>query len=482
MAKQIKNVIIRSASILEIQEAAQPGDFIDLKDLNQVDASFIDALIRNNKDAEYEKFLAKEKELWNQTEETNRALANTAHQKDLSDAQKASATTITDQANTINNLKIQLSEQKGASDQALLVAVTEKGKTLDKQIADLQAKLDVFEAQKKSDITNTELQVTNRFQNQVADLQNRLTTQKLELDDEKTQAIGQRDKQIIDLEHTLEMQKVQAGSDVKEIQQQLDDLKREKSLASVKVLGENLESWCNQEFQNYAISGFENCTWMKDNELVKDDENDAEKKGTKADFIFRCYASSVHETETELTSVCMDMKNEDPNSVNKKKNADYYKKLDSDRTKKNCVYALLVSELEMEGGNVVPVQKVPDYANMYVVRPQYLFAFLGVLVSLARKYQDLLLQMNRDKVEFQDKADILEKFEQLKTTYLEKPLDQLARKIQDLQKNTDDIEISNRKNKDLLAEIVDDTLTNMKDKIDRFDIQKLANKIDKLEA
>ena len=90
------------------------------------------------------------------------------------------------------------------------------------------------------------------------------------------------------------------------------------------------------------------------------------------------------------------MKNENPESKTKKKNADYYKKLDSDRTKKNCEYALLVSELEMDKFNDAPIVKVTDYPKMYMVRPPYFIAFLSIIESLGKKYKDLLEKVNKE--------------------------------------------------------------------------------------
>ena len=63
---------------------------------------------------------------------------------------------------------------------------------------------------------------------------------------------------------------------------------------------------------------FFNCTWIKDNQVMKDEDED---KGSKADYIFKVFASEEHKENEELTSVCLEMKNENPSSTNKKKNA-----------------------------------------------------------------------------------------------------------------------------------------------------------------
>ena len=92
----------------------------------------------------------------------------------------------------------------------------------------------------------------------------------------------------------------------------------------------------NTEYENYAQCGFEACSWEKDNLSIKDD---GDTKGTKADYIFKVYATKEMRSAELLTSVVCEMKNESPSSTNKKKNADHYAKLDKDRMKKNCEYA-----------------------------------------------------------------------------------------------------------------------------------------------
>ena len=87
------------------------------------------------------------------------------------------------------------------------------------------------------------------------------------------------------------------------------------------MIGENLEATCNDEMESYMQNGFFNCTWQKDNEVVK---NDDEKKGSKADYIFKVYATDEHKPEELLASVCLDMKDENPDSKNKLKNSSHY--------------------------------------------------------------------------------------------------------------------------------------------------------------
>ena len=52
----------------------------------------------------------------------------------------------------------------------------------------------------------------------------------------------------------------------------------------LKNIGEDLETWCDNEYHNQAIAGLDNVSWEKDNEVVG---------GTKADFIYKVYADNT---------------------------------------------------------------------------------------------------------------------------------------------------------------------------------------------
>ena len=82
-----------------------------------------------------------------------------------------------------------------------------------------------------------------------------------------------------------------------------------------------------------------------------------------------------------------EMKNESQNSVNKKKNEDYFKELDRDRKEKSCEYAVLVSLLEQDSelynSGIVDVSH--RYPKMYVIRPQFFIPIISLLRNAAIK-------------------------------------------------------------------------------------------------
>jgi hypothetical protein len=82
-----------------------------------------------------------------------------------------------------------------------------------------------------------------------------------------------------------------------------------------------------------------------------------------------------------------EMKNEADETATKHKNEDFLAKLDADRRKKGCEYAILVSMLEPDSelynGGIVDVSY--RYPKMYVIRPQFFKSMITLLVNAAKK-------------------------------------------------------------------------------------------------
>ncbi len=104
-------------------------------------------------------------------------------------------------------------------------------------------------------------------------------------------------------------------------------------------------------------------------------------KGTKGDYIFR----ESDAQGNEIISIMFEMKNQQDVSAAKKKNEDFFKKLDKDRNDKNCEYAVLVSMLEPESElyNTGIVDVSYQYPKMYVVRPQFFIPIITLLRNAA---------------------------------------------------------------------------------------------------
>ena len=168
-------------------------------------------------------------------------------------------------------------------------------------------------------------------------------------------------------------------------------------------------------------------------------------------------------------------------SKNKKKNEDHYKKLDSDRKKKECEYALLISELEWNQENDAPIRKVNGYEKMYMVRPQYFITFLSIVESLGKKYKNLLLEKDEMEISFKKSEEIMQEFENFKDTIIKKFIDRITKELEEVNKQVGVIKTSADKIMESSRKIVDNYLKDSKDKIENYNIGKIDKKIKKIE-
>lgn len=144
-----------------------------------------------------------------------------------------------------------------------------------------------------------------------------------------------------------------------------------KAKQSTKMIGESLEVYCNNQFETLVHPYLPTAEFGKDNDIVD---------GTKGDFVFRDIVDGI-----ESVSIMFEMKNEADETQAKHKNSDFFKKLNSDRTKKNCEYAVLVSLLELDNDLYNNgIYAVPGYEKMYVVRPQQFLTIISLLVQTGR--------------------------------------------------------------------------------------------------
>ena len=148
---------------------------------------------------------------------------------------------------------------------------------------------------------------------------------------------------------------------------------------SVKEIGENFEIWCENQFNILRQSAFPNAYFEKDNQAIKEED---EKKGSKGDYIFREKDSN----DIEFVSIMFEMKDK-MDATDGTTNDSHLEKLDKDRKKKNCEYAVLVSMLEQDNElyNSGIIDKSHKYDKMYVVRPPNFITILTLIRNQARK-------------------------------------------------------------------------------------------------
>ena len=184
------------------------------------------------------------------------------------------------------------------------------------------------------------------------------------------------------------------------LQDQVEQYRDFKRKQSVKLLGESLEQHCETEFTRVRAMAFPNAEFGKDNDA---------SGGTKGDFVFRDFSDEG----IEYISIMFEMKNEADTSTNRKKNSDFFAKLDKDRREKNCEYAVLVSMLEEESELYTGITDVShEYPKMFVVRPQFFLAVIGLLRNASLETISVKAELEHVK---QQNIDITQFEEQLTT-------------------------------------------------------------------
>lgn len=223
---------------------------------------------------------------------------------------------------------------------------------------------------------------------------------------------------------------------LKDREDTIDRLKDMKAKLSTKMIGESLEQHCETEFNRIRATAFPHAYFEKDNDA---------RNGSKGDYIFRDLA----EDGTEIVSIMFEMKNEGDETASKKKNEDFLKELDKDRTEKGCEYAVLVSLLEPESEfyNIGIVDVFHRYPKMYVVRPQFFIPIITLLRNAAMKslaYRSELAQVraqNLDITRFETQLDDFKKTFgrnwRLASEGFEEAIHRIDEAIKDLEKTKD---------------------------------------------
>jgi len=218
---------------------------------------------------------------------------------------------------------------------------------------------------------------------EIAKLESKLGSTEIEKKLALTEAIGKVEKERDEFANKLQSKDTEAKllesslkdkyeAELRSKDEMIAYYKDMKAKLSTKMVGETLEQHCEYEFNRLRATAFKNAYFEKDNDAAG---------GTKGDYIYR----EKDESDTEIISIMFEMKNEGDETATKHKNEDFLAKLDSDRKKKNCEYAVLVTLLESENelynGGIVDMSH--KYPKMYVIRPQFFIPIISVLRNAA---------------------------------------------------------------------------------------------------
>ncbi|MDA0682939.1 MAG: DUF2130 domain-containing protein [Bacteroidetes bacterium] len=223
---------------------------------------------------------------------------------------------------------------------------------------------------------------------------------------------------------------------IKDRDDAIERLRDMKARLSTKMVGETLEQHCETEFNRFRSTAFPRAYFEKDNDA---------RSGSKGDYIFR----DSDEAGTEIVSIMFEMKNESDATATKKKNEDFLKELDKDRTEKGCEYAVLVSLLEPESElyNAGIVDVFHRYPKMYIVRPQFFLPIITLLRNAAMKsleYKRELALVRAQNIDVTNFENDLESFKsafgknyELASRKFQTAIDEIDKSINHLQKTKD---------------------------------------------
>ena len=302
--------------------------------------------------------------------------------------------------------------KKEAEEKYLERLNAEKAKLIsenEKRVAELLHQKELLEKSQKDEVEKA----LSKKEVEIAELKGKITNAANEAQLKVNEAIAKERK--VQEELRIEKQKLEGelASKKKEYLIELNAKDEEvkfykdfKAKQSTKGIGESLEVYCHTEFDKIRAIAYPRAYFEKDNEVIE---------GTKGDFVFRDY----DENGTEFLSIMFEMKNEGDETATKHKNEDFFKKLDDDRKKKNCEYAVLVSMLEPESDlyNNGIVDVGHRYPNMYVVRPQFFLPIIALLDAASKKTSKALATIEEERQRNIDVTNFEAKLTEFQTNF-----------------------------------------------------------------
>ena len=364
---------------------------------------------------------------------------------------------------------------------------------------EIQKRLSIAEREKESAVKLAEATIKNSLQDTLQKKENEITQIKAQLDNAEiqkklsvTEAVQKIEKERDALANevkTKELEKQNLESTLKqqfnaELQnkeaiikykeEEIARVKDMKAKLSTKMIGETLEIHCQNEFNKLRPTAFPKAYFEKDNDA---------RSGSKGDYIYK----EFDEQGNEIISIMFEMKNEADTTASKKRNDDFIKELDKDRTEKKCEYAVLVSMLESESElyNTGIVDVSYKYPKMYVVRPQFFIPIITLLRNAAMssmQYKSELALVRSQNIDITHFEDKMNKFKEgfarnydLASRKFNEAIDGIDKTIKELEKtkaallsSENNLRLANEKTEDLTIKKLTHNNPTMKAKFDEL--------------
>jgi hypothetical protein len=354
----------------------------------------------------------------------------------------------------------------------------------DQELAELKARKEAELYQKLSQKENELLQLKAKIDN--AEVEKKLAlseaTKKIEKErDELANEVLRKEtekellKKSLTEQYLAELQKRDAIIQYKD--EEIALRKDMKLKLSTKMIGETLEQHCETEFNKLRATAFQKAYFEKDNDA---------RSGSKGDFIYR----ENDDAGNEIISIMFEMKNEGDETATKKRNEDFLKELDRDRTEKKCEYAVMVSLLESESeyynSGIVDVSH--RYPKMYVVRPQFFIPIITLLRNAAMssmQYKAELALVKSQNIDITNFEEKMNKFKEgfarnyeLASRKFKDAIDGIDKTIKELEKtkaallsSENNLRLANEKTEDLTIKKLTHGNPTMKAKFDELNKQ-----------
>lgn len=382
----------------------------------------------------------------------------------LAEKEKESAVKLAE-ANVRNSLQEKLSEK----DQELArikaekeIELSQKLSQKENELLQLKAKIDNAEVEKKLAVT----EATKKIEKERDELANAIQLKETEKELLKKSLT---EKYLADLK--------EKDAIIKHKDEEIALRKDMKLKLSTKMIGETLEQHCETEFNKLRATAFQKAYFEKDNDS---------KSGSKGDFIYRENDGAGN----EIISIMFEMKNEGDETATKKRNEDFLKELDRDRTEKKCEYAVLVSLLEADSEyyNTGIVDVSHKYPKMYVVRPQFFIPIITLLRNAAMnsiQYKAELALVKSQNIDITNFEEKMNKFKEgfsrnyeLASRRFKEAIDGIDKTIKELEKtkaallsSENNLRLANEKTEDLTIKKLTHGNPTMKAKFDELNKQ-----------
>ncbi|HON64178.1 MAG TPA: DUF2130 domain-containing protein [Bacilli bacterium] len=321
---------------------------------------------------------------------------------------------------------------------------------LKEEVSKKEAEIERLKAELKANTELVQAKATETLKDEVAKREAEIAKLKEELKSAELakqlalkESISDLEKERDDLRRSLELKEAELKlreatlkekyeTQIRDREETIERLKDLKAKLSTKMVGETLEQHCEIEFNKIRATAFPKAYFEKDNDA---------RTGSKGDYIFREY----DDNGTELISIMFEMKNENDTTATKKKNEDFFKELDKDRTEKGCEYAVLVSMLEpnSELYNTGIVDVSYRYPKMYVIRPQFFIPMITLLRNAALntlKYKNELAEVKAQNIDIANFEEELNKFKEAFGRNYELASQKFAKAIEEIDKSIDHLQ------------------------------------------